>query len=156
MHEANQLQCISGQLLPHLYAQLAPQRCPQLAHTPFWKTRLQRVMQTHNTSQGWSWSHQFGLLVARFNIYIKSVNIYIILAVSSSLTCKIICFWILDSRKAIASNYKSLDPVDDDPFELAQLLLFVSLQRHEVTAKAALLFRKCFSPRLRTIFSQPM
>lgn len=109
-------------------------------------------MQTHITNQGWSWSHQFGLLIARPNIYIKSINVYMILAVSSSLTSIMICFWLLDSRKEIAGYYKTMDAVDDSPFELAQLLLSVPLQQEAIT-KAASLLTEGSSHRLSSIFA---
>lgn len=73
-----------------------------------------------------------------------------ILAVSTSLASQIICFWIPESRKEISGNYKTLDPVDDGPFELAQLLLFVPLQWHELTAKVASLLREGWEEHLLT------
>lgn len=72
-----------------------------------------------------------------------------ILAVSSSLTSIMICFWLLDSRKEIAGYYKTMDPVDDSPFELAQLLLSVP----EAVTKAASLLTEGSSPRLSSIFT---
>lgn len=77
-----------------------------------------------------------------------------ILAVSSSLTSKMICFWLLDSRKEIAVNYKIMGPVDDSPFELAQLLLSVPLQWDEVITEAASLITEGSSPRLSNTFPQ--